>query len=340
MKVNRKLLLTYHLIVFHVLAFPFITPQEEITYILEKNTSLDENTRHFLSLLLQVLKSKKFPEYEFLKFVELEKSVGKFVGIKKKVSYMMNIELSHINSKELCDPKYNSFFKVASQREKGYFQDRLSPIKILIDDSIIKRVCIFEEESVFKADMPLFDLRRLSIVQTTKLFVQFLVNVVQAFDQLIYKFKCYHGDIRPNNIGYIREGSTIIPRIIVSKKSFNPRVSRFHCLSLLYEGKFRPPELDWMNKYNDNDKFEDIIEFKNYRLSGHFLEESFALGMTLKKMIEINSHSILTSSYIIILIEEIANELSRPNIKDRMKIKDARIQIEEAGFGKQQLISY
>lgn len=159
-------------------------------------------------------------------------------------------------------------------------------------------VCILVLE---KADTDL-KIGKLFETKSTKnwpVLLRFFGKLIQSFAEINFKGKILHGDIKPENImAKISKKGTpaeldVEPVVIDFDLNLeNPEEEDMSDRQLRYTHDYRPKEMFELTYIPDIDPSDAWKKkWRNYKYSGKFLEDSYALGVTIAHILKIQASS-------------------------------------------------
>ena len=159
---------------------------------------------------------------------------------------------------------------------------------------------------------------------SSKLF-RLLGKVILAFAELNFKANVLHGDIRPENI-LVKYVSTT-----ESDREFDPLIENFEMMLenstgstkfsglIRYQSEYRCPELAVLVKKDKVTKEEDWLSLdKMYYYSETFLEDVYALGKTIDKVLETQNDFIIGEQSEIKELKHLASSMTKGIEKSSM----------------------
>lgn len=169
--------------------------------------------------------------------------------------------------------------------------------------------CVFKIEIGESGYVPIFNNHQTTdLKKNSEIFYKFAITLISCFYKFHSLFGYFHGNINPESLIYkkgVTTGQIVVklieldsmfpnPNIHVKKEQINSNEKHFYPEYSIYNLKFRPPELISIIPGESFDldekvKKSQLDQMKNYQWSVDYKEESYAVGATLKEIVEINS---------------------------------------------------
>lgn len=184
-------------------------------------------------------------------------------------------------------------------------------------DSIKHHFCVLGLELGVKSlDEKIFA-RSFDLSANTQEFIEIVVKLLRGFKYMNFEAKCTHGDIKPPNMILVNNNGILEPRIIDFDLSFQPETlkNKFGKRGLeriIYTENYRPPEMLVFCPDNSCEGYKDEM-YANLRMKFYMMyyefsleckEDAFALGLSLKDIIDLNKTRLLMSHPIIQKIQD------------------------------------
>ena len=151
----------------------------------------------------------------------------------------------------------------------------------------------------------------------TQEFIEIVFKIIRGFKSMNFDAGYTHGDIKPSNIILVNNNGILEPRIIDFDLTFQPKVftnkyGKHGPNRVIYTVIYRPPEMLVFCPDNDCDGLEGEeyadLRFKffmmYYEFSPQSKEDAFALGLSLKHILETNMSRINPSHPLVHDIEK------------------------------------
>jgi len=165
---------------------------------------------------------------------------------------------------------------------------------------------------------PIFS-KRSNFSSNTQEFIEIVFKIIRGFKSMNFDAGYTHGDIKPPNIILVNNNGILEPRIIdfdltFQLEGFTNKYGKHGPTRVIYTVTYRPPEMLVFCPDNDCDGLEGEeyadLRFKfftmYYEFSPQSKEDAFALGLSLKHILETNKSRINPSHP---LVQDIENRI-------------------------------
>lgn len=127
------------------------------------------------------------------------------------------------------------------------------------------------------------------------IILRFLGRLIQSFAEINFKGKVLHGNIQPEKIKikvsqYLNPSEVDVEPVIIDfdLSLENPKEKDISDIQLRYAPLYRPSEMSQATIGQSHDKTQNwYSNWQNYKYSGEFIEDSYALGVTILSILEI-----------------------------------------------------
>ena len=165
-------------------------------------------------------------------------------------------------------------------------------------------------------------------IENWPVLLRFFGKLIQSFAEINFKGKVLHGDIKPENImAKISKKGTppeldVEPVVIdFDLNLYNPREEYFSDPQLRYTPYYRPHEMfdaTEIPEVHPTPAWE--INWRNYVYSGEFVEDSYALGVTIKEVLGLQSGNVDKTSKEYTGLLNLAKRMAGPEYEQDTKL--------------------
>lgn len=244
-----------------------------------------------LQMFFDILDSSSLvANYELTDWISDNDNILLFQAKQKKNLYLCKVIIEYENDHKYCDIEKENIainkLNISYMNKIIYLEEGS---KKYGDKKLIYCISIFEDQLKQINSGRLFSKNtRKELYNNRKKLFTIITKLIIAITELNFKANILHGDIRPDNI-YIKYD----PQSYESLEDYDPVVTNFKQIvenqfgkilpsdEIRYEEKYRPKEMTDKIDYSTNGRKMLI----GYHYSKDFLEDVYALGVTIKEII-------------------------------------------------------
>lgn len=255
-------------------------------------------------------------EYEVLSYQGSSKADLRFHAVKDDRNFLVKVIAETSSSFKDCS-EMQKIYSI-DWIKRNFFNNQISykEINTIVDRTEIYSCYLIYEKPESDLSKPdLFSRKNLSdkIENSRKLF-RFFGKAIRIFAELNFKGRILHGDIRPDNImvNYGSDGE-LEPKIVnfdsILKHEGNGDITD---KQLRYWSYYRAPEINEVALIDGQfNAYRWMNDYDKYKYSKEFVEDVYAFGITIKKVLKFHSDSIDEKQKEIEALSDLAKLMSK-----------------------------
>lgn len=274
-----------------------------------------------LNMVYGILNSSMQGDFTFFNLLGMGSFGIVFEG-KNDLGKLISVKIMFDDSKySNCLEAYNSYKALSSNPAIKYL------IKIEDPNYFDKGgvyACSMLMERGYPTDKAMFpkdSAKTDSAANTLKLGV-FITKLLEGHYTMTHLGGYYHGDVKPENLLYVKTETGLEPRIIDFDLVFKKKNMHYNPGNIIYTLTYRPPELRLIVP-KTNPTAEQKIALRKYRYDADFREESWSVGKTIAKILSLNEEFVDFESTKFRKLRRIVDDLTANEIRNRICLQEA-----------------